>query len=82
MVRYEGTYSDFTENFRFFCFIANCIKNYKQILCIFTTSILVYMVTVLQELPDKNRALKEMKRVLKPGRILAVTEFYLTQITL
>jgi len=40
------------------------------------------MVTVLQELPDKNRALKEMKRVLKPGRILAVTEFYLTQITL
>jgi len=35
----------------------------------------VYTVTVLQELPDKNRALKEMKRVLKPGGILAVTEF-------
>jgi ubiquinone/menaquinone biosynthesis C-methylase UbiE len=36
---------------------------------------LVYTVTVLQELPDRNRALKEMKRVLKPGGILAVTEF-------
>ncbi|WP_292387562.1 class I SAM-dependent methyltransferase [Methanosarcina sp. UBA5] len=35
----------------------------------------VYTVTVLQELPDKNKALKEMKRVLKPGGILAVTEF-------
>ncbi|WP_231592448.1 class I SAM-dependent methyltransferase [Methanosarcina sp. Kolksee] len=38
---------------------------------------LVYTVTVLQELPDKNRALKEMKRVMKPGGILAVTEFLL-----
>lgn len=36
---------------------------------------LVYTVTVLQELPDRNRALKEIKRVLKPGGILAVTEF-------
>jgi len=35
---------------------------------------LVYMVTVLQEIPDKKKALKEVKRVLKPGGILAVTE--------
>lgn len=35
----------------------------------------IYTVTVLQELPDQNRALKEMKRVLKPGGILAVSEF-------
>ena len=34
-----------------------------------------YMVTVLQEIPDKKRALKEVRRVLKPGGILAVTEF-------
>lgn len=36
---------------------------------------LVYMVTVLQEIPDKEKALKEVKRVLGPGGILAVTEF-------
>ena len=36
---------------------------------------LVYMVTVLQEIPDRSRALREIKRVLKPGGILAVTEF-------
>lgn len=36
---------------------------------------LVYMVTVLQEIPNKKNALKEAKRVLKPGGILAVTEF-------
>lgn len=36
---------------------------------------LVYMVTVLQEIPDKKKALKEAKRVLKPRGILAVTEF-------
>jgi len=36
---------------------------------------LVYMVTVLQEIPDRQRALKEVKRVLKPDGILAVTEF-------
>jgi len=36
---------------------------------------LVCMVTVLQEIPDRGRALREIKRVLKPGGILAVTEF-------
>jgi ubiquinone/menaquinone biosynthesis C-methylase UbiE len=35
----------------------------------------VYTVTVLQELQDQNIALKEMKRVLKPGGILAISEF-------
>ena len=37
---------------------------------------LVYMITVLQEIPDKKRVLQEIKRVLKPGGILAVTEFF------
>jgi ubiquinone/menaquinone biosynthesis C-methylase UbiE len=37
---------------------------------------LVYMVTVLQEVPDRNRALQEVKRVLKKGGILAVTELF------
>ncbi len=36
---------------------------------------LVYRVTVLQEIPDRSRALREISRVLKPGGILAVTEF-------
>ncbi len=36
---------------------------------------LVYMVTVLMEIPDRSRALQEIKRILKPGGILAVTEF-------
>ena len=36
---------------------------------------LIYMVTVLQEIPDRQRALKEVKRVLKSDGILAVTEF-------
>ena len=36
---------------------------------------LVYMVTVLQEIPDRGRALREIRRVLKAGGILAVTEF-------
>ena len=37
---------------------------------------LVYMVTVLQEIPDRNKALHEVKRVLKPGGVLAVTELF------
>jgi len=37
---------------------------------------LVNMVTVLQEIPDRNKALREVKRVLKPGGILAVTELF------
>ena len=36
----------------------------------------VNMVTVLQEIPDRSRALREVKRVLKPGGILAVTELF------
>ncbi len=36
---------------------------------------LVYMVTVLEEIPDRGRALREVRRVLKPGGTLAVTEF-------
>ena len=36
---------------------------------------LAYMITVLPEIPDQARALAEVKRVLKPGGILAVTEF-------
>ncbi len=35
---------------------------------------LVYLVGVLQEIPDRGRALREMRRVLRPGGILAVTE--------
>jgi len=34
------------------------------------------MITVLQEIPDKGKALREAGRVLKPGGILAVTEFF------
>jgi ubiquinone/menaquinone biosynthesis C-methylase UbiE len=37
---------------------------------------LVNMVTVLQEIPDRNRALQEVKRVLKAGGVLAVTELF------
>lgn len=37
---------------------------------------LVYMVTVLQEVPDRSKALREVKRVLKSGGILAVTELF------
>jgi ubiquinone/menaquinone biosynthesis C-methylase UbiE len=36
----------------------------------------VNMVTVLQEIPDRNRALREVKRVLKPGGLFAVTELF------
>lgn len=36
---------------------------------------LVYMVAVLQEVKDRRKALQEIKRVLKPEGILAVTEF-------
>ena len=35
---------------------------------------LAYLVTVLQEIPDRGRALREIMRVLKPGGTLAVTE--------
>lgn len=35
---------------------------------------LVYMVAVLLEIPDRGRALREVKRVLKTGGILAITE--------
>ena len=35
---------------------------------------LVCMITVLQEIPDKTRALKEARRVLRSNGILAVTE--------
>jgi ubiquinone/menaquinone biosynthesis C-methylase UbiE len=37
---------------------------------------LVNMVTVLQEIPDRKRALQQVKRVLKPGGFLAVTELF------
>ena len=36
---------------------------------------LVYMITVLQEIPDRARALAEIRRVLRPGGVLAVTEW-------
>jgi ubiquinone/menaquinone biosynthesis C-methylase UbiE len=36
---------------------------------------LVYMITVLQEIPDRLQALREIRRVLKPEGCLAVTEF-------
>ena len=36
----------------------------------------VYMVGVLQEIPDRDRTLQQSKRVLKPGGILAVTELF------
>ncbi|UCF13749.1 MAG: methyltransferase domain-containing protein [Thermoplasmatales archaeon] len=38
---------------------------------------LVFMVTVIGEIPDNDKALKEIKRVLKPGGILAITETFL-----
>ncbi len=36
---------------------------------------LVYMITVLFEIPDRSAALAEINRVLKPAGILAVSEF-------
>jgi ubiquinone/menaquinone biosynthesis C-methylase UbiE len=38
---------------------------------------LVYMVSVFQEIPDKNKTLKEIKRVLKPGGLLSISEFFI-----
>ena len=35
---------------------------------------LVVMITVLPEIPDKDRALKEIRRILKPDGILAISE--------
>lgn len=37
----------------------------------------VYMVSVFQEIPDKDKTLKEIRRVLKPGGILAISEFFI-----
>lgn len=36
---------------------------------------LVYMITVFQEIPDRLRVLAEVRRVLKPGAFLAISEF-------
>ena len=36
---------------------------------------LIFTVSVFQEIPDKRKALSEMYRVLKPGGILAISEF-------
>ena len=38
---------------------------------------LVYMVSVFQEIPDTAKALEEIKRVLKAGGILAISEFFI-----
>jgi len=38
---------------------------------------LVYLITVLEEIPDRKKALQEIKRVLRRGGILAVTELLL-----
>lgn len=37
---------------------------------------LVYMITVLPEIPDQIRALKEIQRVVKPGGYISVSEFF------
>ena len=36
-----------------------------------------FLITVLLEIPDPNRALKELQRVLKPGGVLSITEEFL-----
>jgi ubiquinone/menaquinone biosynthesis C-methylase UbiE len=38
---------------------------------------LVYMVTVFGEIPDHDTVLQEIRRVLKPGGILSITELFL-----
>jgi ubiquinone/menaquinone biosynthesis C-methylase UbiE len=38
---------------------------------------LVYMITVFPEIPDRDRTLVEVMRVLKPGGLLAITEWIL-----
>jgi ubiquinone/menaquinone biosynthesis C-methylase UbiE len=37
---------------------------------------MVYTISVFQEIPDKDKTLKEIKRVLKSGGILSISEFF------